>query len=344
VAGRQPATGDRGRPSRRAVLTGGLGVALLGGAAAGYELVQNGALPGKFALARLDGSCGSPPPAASGPRPSRQTVSFRSAYRRCQVTMVTLVPEGARPAGGLHTVIVLHGAGGDAVSMAGTAAAAMASAGITSFAAITVDGGSTYWHQRADGDDPLGMIEHEVLPRAAAGGLNTAMIGIAGVSMGGYGALLLAERLGPAAAGGLPGTAGVAALSPAIFATYADAIEANRRSFDSPADFARNDVQAGASALRRIPAWIAVGSDDPFKPQAAALRSRLAALTGHQPAGGFLPGCHDDAFFARNLPGAFRFVAARLREQSRAGHLAGAAATTPGRTDRKAAKTTLSRL
>jgi hypothetical protein len=308
VPGRQPPASGPGRPSRRAVLAGAAGVVVLAVAGAGYELVQDGSLPGKYALARLDGACGSPPPAAAGPRPVRRTVSFQSAYRRRQVTMVTLIPARARPGPGLRTVIVLHGAGGDAISMAGDAAAAMIAAGVTDFAAITVDGGSTYWHRRADGDDPLGMIEHEVLPRAGAAGLDTGQIGIAGESMGGYGALLLAERLGPARPGGPPAAAAVAALSPAVFASYADAIAASRESFDSPADFARNDVRAGAAALREIPAWISVGSDDPFRPQAAALRARLAALTGRPPAGGILPGCHDDAFFGRNLPAALTFA------------------------------------
>ncbi len=65
------------------------------------------------------------------------------------------------------------------------------------------------------------MIIHEVPPRAAAAGLRTRRIGIVGNSMGGYGALLLAERLGAGPA--RPAAAGVAAASPAIFASYADA-------------------------------------------------------------------------------------------------------------------------
>ena len=60
-----------------------------------------------------------------------------------------------------------------------------------------------------------------------------------------------------------------------------------------------------------MPAWIACGVDDPFGPQTAALRARLTRLTGHQVPGGMLPGCHDDAFWARNMPAALRFLAAR---------------------------------
>ena len=43
-------------PARRAVLLGGLGLTVAA-AAAGYELVQDGTLPGKYALARLVGAC-----------------------------------------------------------------------------------------------------------------------------------------------------------------------------------------------------------------------------------------------------------------------------------------------
>jgi hypothetical protein len=60
-------------PSRRAVLIGGAAAAVAC-VAGGYELVQDGVLPGKYALARLDGACGSAPPAPAGPAPARQTV------------------------------------------------------------------------------------------------------------------------------------------------------------------------------------------------------------------------------------------------------------------------------
>jgi hypothetical protein len=303
------------RPSRRFVLAGGIAV-LLGAAAAGYELVQDGALPGKYTLARLDGGCGAAPPRARGPAPARHQISFYSAYRHRPVTMVTLVPAGVRAAG-LGVLIVLHGFGGDAAGLAGAVSAAMTAAKLRDVAAITVDGGSTYWHKRADGDDPAGMIVHEVLPRAAAAGLVTSRIGIAGESMGGYGALLLAELL--AATGGPVTAAAVAAVSPAIFATYADAIAANRGSFDSPADFARNNVQTRIAALGRVPAWVSAGTDDPFQPQASLLRSRLASLTGHQPAGAIRPGCHDGVFFDRNLPAALSFTAAYARPERRTG-------------------------
>jgi S-formylglutathione hydrolase FrmB len=313
--------------SRRAAIGAALGVGAAGLlAGAGYGLVEAGTLPGKYRLDRVLGACGSPPPPPAGPLPAGHREQFWSSYRHRQVTMVTLVPAGAGSPRGLGVVVALHGLGGDAAGTARSVARAMASAQIPSptrdkFAVITVDGGTTYWHRRTDSDDPQGMIIHEVLPRAAALGLATGRIGIVGESMGGYGALLLAERLGsgpsvvstsghaaPGPTPGAPRAAAVAAISPAIFASYADARQADGRAFDDPADFAVNNVFSRISALQRVPAFIACGTDDPFEPMASLFRGRLEHLTGHPPAGQVTSGCHDVAFWARNLPAGLRFI------------------------------------
>lgn len=309
MAGELPTQTPQGRPSRRAILVGGLGAAIVAGAAVGYELVRDGVLPGKYALARLDGACGSAPPPSRGTPPARTEVTFYSAYRRRTVTMVTLTPARAAAAG-LPVIVGLHGADSDASQLASLLSPAMMAAGISRLAAVTVDGGDTYWHKRADGDDPLGMIIHEVLPRLAVAGYDASRMAIVGDSMGGYGALLLAEQI----AHRHPAVTAVAALSPAIFASYADAIAASTRSFDNPADFARHDVVAAAAALRHVPSWIACGIDDPFQAETARLRATLAAASGREPAGGILSGCHDDAFWARNLPNALSFLAKKTEE------------------------------
>ena len=292
------------RVSRRAVLAAGIGVAAA--AAGSYGLVETGILPGKYQLAQALGECGAVPPPPRGPLPAREDAVFWSAYRNRLVRMVTLIPAAAKAARTLGVVIALHGLGSDALGAAGLYAPAMTAAGVTGFAVIAVDGGGTYWHRRADGDDPLGMISHEVLPRAAARGLAVARIGIIGYSMGGYGALLLAERLGARPDAGV---AAVAAASPAIFASYQDARAADPGGFDDPADFARNDVLAGLPALRGVPAWVACGGTDPFEPVTQLLRSRLGELAGSPPAGGIEAGCHDEAFWARSAPAGLRFLA-----------------------------------
>jgi pimeloyl-ACP methyl ester carboxylesterase len=296
------------RISRRTALVTGAGAAVAGIlAAGGYELVEAGTLPGKYRLAKLMGACGGPPPPPAGPAPVRHLTRFYSRYRRQNVSMVTVIPAGISSPAGLPVVLDLHGLGGDAAGTAAGASRGMAALTgplARSFAMLTVDGGATYWHKRADGDDPQGMIIHEVLPRAAALGLRTDRIGIVGDSMGGYGALLLAERLSR----GRPAAVAVAAISPAVFASYPDAHQADARAFDGPGDFARNDIFTGLARLRDIPAYVACGTDDPFEPMARLVRARLERLTGHPAAGVIEAGCHDDAFWARHLPTALTFI------------------------------------
>ena len=318
-------TGAAPRLSRRAVLAGGAGLAAVACVAGGYELVRDGTLPGRYTLARMTGACGTVLPRPAGPPPARHEVSFYSAYRRRQVRMVTLIPAGAASPHGLGVMIGLHGAGGTAASMAANIAPSMTRARVTAFAIVCVDGGETYWHEHADGDDPVGMIVHEVLPRAAAAGMRTARVGVGGESMGGFGALLIAERLaststststsaGPSASDSTsaPAAAFVAALSPAVFATYDDAHAANAAAFDSPANFARNNVFSGLPALRHVPAYVACGTDDPFAPETTRVRARLAALTRRPVPGGIMPGCHDSAFWGRHWPAALELMGPRL--------------------------------
>ena len=96
-------------PSRRAVLAGGLGLAAVAACGAGgYELVQNGTLPGRYRLARLTGACELTPAPLAGPLPSRHQVSFHSAYRRREVQMVTLIPATAPSPAGLGEIGRAH--------------------------------------------------------------------------------------------------------------------------------------------------------------------------------------------------------------------------------------------
>jgi enterochelin esterase-like enzyme len=302
------------RVSRRAVLIGGLSasgaVALAAGG--GYWLVQDGVVPGKYRLAEVLGRCGPDPGVPDAvPGPVRSQ-TFTSRYRRRTVTMITMLPPGG-PAGsggrpGLMPVaIVLHGAGGDAASAVALGyphflAQAVTRGGVAPFALVSVDGGgSSYWHPRADGDNPLAMIIHEVLPRLARRGFATARIGITGWSMGGYGALLLAERLGPRK------VAAVAVSSAAIFGSYGAAQTANPGAFDSAANFAANDLQNGLATLRRLPVLIDCGRDDPFAAQDLRLRGQLG-----QPAGTIGADCHDAAFWRRSVPAQLAFLGPHL--------------------------------
>jgi S-formylglutathione hydrolase FrmB len=87
-------------------------------------------------------------------------------------------------------------------------------------ALVTVDGGGGYWNPHP-GDNPQAMLTGELIPMCQRKGLGIGQrgarrIGVTGISMGGYGAILLAEKY--------PGLIGaVAAISPAIWTSYAEA-------------------------------------------------------------------------------------------------------------------------
>jgi hypothetical protein len=111
-----------------------------------------------------------------------------------------------------------------------------------------------------------------------------------------------------------PAAAAVAAASPAIFASYRDAVAADAQAFASPAEFADNNVLAPASVarLRGVPAWVACGGTDPFEAASELLRSRVSRLAGAPPAGGIESGCHDEAFWARTAPSGLAFLGLHL--------------------------------
>ena len=78
-----------------------------------------------------------------------------------------------------------------------------------------------------------------------------------GIPMGGYGAVLLAERyLGRVRRRGRG--------QPAVWTSYPQARQANPGAFASAAAFAADDVITHAAALGRRPVRIASGHDDPF--------------------------------------------------------------------------------
>ena len=82
------------------------------------------------------------------------------------------------------------------------------------FAVVSVDGGGSYWHKRASGEDSGAMVLTELLPMLDGQALDTSRVAFLGWSMGGYGALLLGARFGPAR------TAAICAVSPALWMSY----------------------------------------------------------------------------------------------------------------------------
>ena len=240
-----------------------------------------------------------PPPAAAAP--TMVTGSFVSAARGGVATNWAI----ARPPGQtkpLRPVIALHGKGSDAATvMAGGVEQGLAqavAAGLPPFAVVAVDGGGSYWHKRASGEDSGAMVLTELLPMLDSRDLDTSRVGFLGWSMGGYGALLLGARLGPAR------TAAICAVSPALWTSYGATAPG---AFDSAADWSANNV-FGLPALGSIPIRVDCGNSDPFY---SATEQFIAQLP-NPPAGGFSPGGHDGGYWSEQLPAELTWMAPRL--------------------------------
>jgi S-formylglutathione hydrolase FrmB len=298
-------TGSHDRITRRRLLAAGAGGAVI--AAAGVvELVSSGALPGKGLLERLDGACSVPAPSegyeVSGPT---VTGSFVSHARNRTVEYTLAYPPKHHAGSRLPLVLYLYGDGGDQASTLGGIGPARALAGRVGEGALppmvigVADGGSSlYWNAHRD-DDPMRMLTDEFIPLCKRLGLGVSRhsIGALGISMGGYGALLLTEKHPHL-------LAAAAVISPAIWTTYDQARAVNHEAFTDAAAFAENNVITHASQLRDVPLRIASGSDDPF-------HSGVLALAKHLPATAHLEltaGCHDDAYFAEQQLPSLQFL------------------------------------
>ena len=301
--------------TRRAVLSGGaLGV--LAGLGAGAALDRD-LLPGRAALATaLDGVLPVPPPGAE-PGPVRRGSFTSSARLGARVGWVLALPPGLRTGQQVPVVVVLHGRGDDEQALLGLdlhrhlAAVAGLGGAAAPFALASVAGGETYWHRRSTGEDAGAVVTRELLPRLQAEPELLgpgARYGLAGWSMGGFGALLLAARLGPSR------VAAVAAMSPALFAD-GDAVP--QGAFDGPADRAAHDVPRAVDGLRGIAVRVDCGWGDPFRDASAGLLDALRAQERGptEPVqGGIGAGGHDDRYWRRTAPGQLEFLGRALAD------------------------------
>jgi enterochelin esterase-like enzyme len=326
MTGRHHARGPGGAGwTRRRVLTLGLApaAAFVAAGVTGLELVSHGILPGKAMLDTLHGACSVPGPALefSPPGPSSSR-TFYSAARGRTVGYTIAYPPGRRAGDELPLVIMLHGYGGNhadaLVGMSPAQAVALQVGGrpLAPMALVTVDGGNGYWNPHP-GDDPMAMVIGELIPLCQRLGLGRPprRIAMMGISMGGYGALLLAEKYPHliAAAG---------AISPAIWTSYAQAQGANAGAYASAAAFAANDAVTHAPALAHVAVRVASSYDDPFYPGVQALARVL-------PAGAVVDlakGCHTGAFFAEQQPPSLAFLARHLASLNRRPGSGGASA------------------
>ena len=280
----------------------------------GAELINRGDLPGKGELDAIDGACSVAAPDLASYAPPGPQVSgtFYSAARNRAVGYTIGYPPRHRPGSELPLVIMLHGYGGShADALSGlTPARALAlrvgGAPLPPMALVTADGGNGYWNPHP-GDNPQAMLTDELIPLCRRRGLGGAhRIGVMGISMGGYGALLLAEKRPDL-------ISAAAAISPAIWTSYAQARAANAGAYASAADFAADDAVTHAAALARVPVRIAVGFGDPFYPGVQALARALPERAGGQPpVVSYSGGCHDDSFFTPQEPPSLAFLARHL--------------------------------
>lgn len=267
-------------PGRRVVLRGLLGMATLTGVSACSDLPDS-----------LGGGA---------TRTERGTISGAGITDAAWVL--------ARPKGDeqVPLCVILHGRGGHAGEIIGGGLRAddvladLLAKGGAPFAVAAIDGGDTYWHSRADGSDAGALVTEHLLPLLAGDhAIDTGRIGLLGWSMGGYGALLLAEQLGRSR------VAGVVAESPAL---WSSAGETPAGAFDDAEDYAAHPVMGHQARLRGIPVRIDCGEEDPF---IAATRAYAKGF-GSGVETHFGPGGHTMDYWAKQAPSQLAWMGRHL--------------------------------
>ncbi|MDP1793453.1 MAG: alpha/beta hydrolase-fold protein [Acidimicrobiales bacterium] len=278
---------NHGRISRRTLLLGAAA-----GVAGGVVVERR---IGSEKLLHKVGLASSPDHRATQRGPKPVTQSFVSEAMGGAVRFATSAPMNP-----LGVIMCLHGRNSnyrtafDAVHLHDV----VAEVG-TPLVVVGVDGGaSSYWHRRKSGVDPQAMLHDELWPRLDEQFGPSLPRVIMGWSMGGYGALLAAERHPDM-------YRAVVAASPALFRSFADSADG---AFDDAADFRRHDVFAGVDSLSDTVVRIDCGTGDPF---VGAARS-LAELLPKANPGRFSRGFHDAAYWRSVAPAQVRTIAAAL--------------------------------
>lgn len=205
-----------------------------------------------------------------------------SAARGRAVDFYTAVPAGHGDGRGLPVLLVLHGASKTAADFPalglGRFVTDSARRGNPPFVLAGATGGRLSWRP-AGADDPQRMVHEEIPAWCAERGFDVSRIPVCGWSMGGYGALLLAQTF--------PGfVRAVAAFSPAVSAG--------------------DDVFARAGALRGVPVGLWCGTGDGLL---ADVRALERALPQPKAAGSYAAGRHNFGYWSTCLPAAFDLVA-----------------------------------
>jgi enterochelin esterase-like enzyme len=229
----------------------------------------------------------------------------RSRYVDRPVAYSIAWPPGARPGDPLPVCFALPGrGGGPPMGFADHVAGLVKRGESPPYAVVGIDGGVSYWHERASGEDRLSMLLREIIPlcvrdhRLGGGRHGRAVIGW---SMGGFGALLAAETEPHL-------FAAVVAVSPAVWTSYAAMMLGPRDAFDSAADFAAHDVIGHADRLAGVNLRIDCGKQDPFYGYVTYLEAALP----QPPTGGYSPGGHTADYWTRVAPAEAKFIGRAL--------------------------------
>jgi enterochelin esterase-like enzyme len=260
-------------------------------------------------IAVVGAACGSASPehraSAAGIRIVHFTLDSADVGRK--LDEIGVVPPARSGAGKPPIVVFLHGRHGTPESGLNAAISMIQDAGAAAPAFVLANGSDdSYWHDRQSGRWGTSVVK-ELIPKAAAVlGADPTRVVIAGVSMGGFGALDIAKAW--------PGRfCGVAGHSAAIWPTGA---QSNAVAFDDAEDFAKNDVMGYARTARHpygsTPVWLDVGSGDGFRfserTMADSLRNAGARVTFHQ-----WPGGHNDRYWRAHLADYVAFYVRSLR-------------------------------
>jgi S-formylglutathione hydrolase FrmB len=292
---------EDGGVSRRSLLIGAAGaVVVLGGGAAvaDHEVDQH---PN---LRRRIFGCPSTP---AIPASTYTVTSGRTASKAMGTTEPWLValPAGHSAGEPLPLVLMLTGLDGQptdlttGVGLPGWATAA----GIKLAFACPGGAGSTYYHPRTNGTNAFAWVTEEFLPmvekRFGVGGSKQRR-GVYGVSMGGFGSLLVGQQRPDL-------VAAVVGSSPAVFPSYHAAITGHPNTFDSDADWQHWGLWDQAPDMRDVAVRIDCGNEDVLSPTATALRKRIPGAIGD-----IGNGCHDNGFWRSSATVQLQFLARHL--------------------------------
>lgn len=254
-----------------------LSLAAVGGAGAAAGVLP---VPSRVRRMMTDTGPAGVIPAAPAGQVRLERVSSQARGR--QVGLWTAVPAGYGAGEGLPVCLILHG--GSATTADYTTfgfARFLTSAvrhGVPPFVLVGADGGLSRWEGDGAGDDPQRMLREEVPAWCTARGFDASRLAAYGWSMGGYGALRLAE--------GNPGLLKmVAVLSPAVV----------------PGDHAFAD----ASRLEASRTGVWCGRSDPFF---NAVQKFVRLVHPHPAVASWSKGAHQRGYWNRVTPAAFSLV------------------------------------